>query len=226
MDVSQFTVFVRLNARSSKFEFNVSNSHVDAPQQGHNMWTVADILNKTGYTYEEIMEEGAVILMEVVMDCNLDSSEECKFKVKFKRNDDPTVGRLSHGFNYRYIDRTTAADGAQQRNEYKVFRATFPFYFWGLNLILSSQAKGIMLYVLPHSTAGKFDVMTTSLAIGAGLALLAVAKLITDGIMQYVLPDGRKYKAKKYADFDVETDKKNDQEAEPLMGGGESKATV
>ena len=57
--------------------------------------------------------------------------------------------------------------------------------------MFSLQAKGLMIYVLVKSTCGKFDILTATLAIGSGVALLAVAKLTTDMIMQYALPNGR-----------------------------------
>jgi len=176
--VDQFTVFVRSNVEFQKFGISVANDKGTEVTFNYNLYSLEMMLAATGYTYDDVKAEGAMLLGIVNWDCNFDKpADECDPEFEFIRLDDPN-SPLSSGFNYRYVEYTRQGDGTLTRD--------------------LTKAHGVRIVFMEGGEAGKFDIVTLTVNLGAGLALLGVATLLCDIIVLYFLPQKQMYKDHKY----------------------------
>jgi len=203
--VEQFTVFAKINVQFPKYNIGVSNTNGTKGQttKGFNLWTIADMLQMAGTSFNEIKANGAILLVTAHFECNFDrSSSECVPSFSFARID--AVSALSPGFNFRYVDHywmpdPTVTDGPlpghrQYRDLLKVY--------------------GIRTIYVINGTGAKFDIVPLILNLASGLALLGVATVICDFLALYIMPEKKKYNHAKYED--VEQDVQNS-EVQPLI---------
>merc|ERR1712176_850202 len=119
---------------------------------------------------EEVAETGAIILISSVWNCDFDlDDDECNPTYKMKRIDD-TPNTVSIGYNFRTVD----------YNPTQEFRVLKKLY--GIRVIFIVEGKG-----------GKFDWVALSTTLGAGLAYLGIASIISDIILENFLEESKTY---------------------------------
>jgi len=147
-------------------------------------------------TLEEVSKAGISILFTVEWDCDLDDDPEknCEPEYESRRLDRPDT--FARGFNYHAIsirhelvspDSVTSAE-ARAEAERVVVRDLY--HFNGIRILFKTTGVGC-----------KFDFATLTINVGAGLALVAVAAIITDqllmrfpfwpGVVKIIGPDGK-----------------------------------
>ncbi len=100
---------MRANVRFPKFDVSRTNAVGAGPTRGLSLFTVSDIVSAAGWTYDDIIDKGAVILGTVTYTCDLDKDVElCQPLFTFTRIDPTTKASFSSGFNYRYYEENTA----------------------------------------------------------------------------------------------------------------------
>ncbi|XP_069135019.1 P2X purinoceptor 4-like isoform X2 [Argopecten irradians] len=150
-----------------------STSRADCP-----IFKLSTIVEGSGNNYTDMAVEGGVMQIIIDWDCNLDKSlEDCVPEYTFRRLDSADFS-LSQGFNFRYAKFYRDPDGREVRTLYKAF--------------------GIKYIVTVIGQAGKFNVVPLLLNIGSGLGLLAVATILCDLVVLYVLKAKDVYREKKY----------------------------
>jgi P2X purinoceptor 4 len=134
-------------------------------------------------TYDSIAIKGGVIVISIDWNCNLDYSiDDCLPEYTFSRLDD-AKDKIAKGSNFRYAS-MYEKDGILTRDLFKAF--------------------GIRFIIKVTGTAGKFSIVPLLLNIGSGIGLLAVATVICDIIILYVLKKRKVYKEKKYLNVHAE----------------------
>jgi hypothetical protein len=174
--VANWTVMIRINANFPRFHQQLSNTGKSELELGVNLFRIEDLINKAGFTFDSVKAKGALILVSFKYDCDLNKDiNQCQPVITASRLDQNSS--LSTGFNYRFISKYHV-NGLEYRDLSKVY---------GFRVIVSVEGRG-----------GKFSLGVLSTTIGAGLALLGVAALVSDFVMQYLLPDKQKLVSKKY----------------------------
>ncbi|XP_069135018.1 P2X purinoceptor 4-like isoform X1 [Argopecten irradians] len=142
------------------------------------IFILGDVVRFAGEDYKNMSGSGGVMQIIIDWDCNLDKSlEDCVPEYTFRRLDSADFS-LSQGFNFRYAKFYRDPDGREVRTLYKAF--------------------GIKYIVTVIGQAGKFNVVPLLLNIGSGLGLLAVATILCDLVVLYVLKAKDVYREKKY----------------------------
>jgi len=189
-DVGTFTVFVRTNIKFPRFGIVKDNVGVDATNLtwGTNIWYVHEMVTNSKQTLDTTLRtKGAIFAVIVQYDCDLDFGD-CIPEFSWNRIDKSSNRQtFSTGFNYRYADKWTDWDENLQqfieyRNLYKVY--------------------GLRFFFLLTGRGGKFNIVPLIVNLGSGIALLAVATLLTDIICLYFLPQKKQYKEFKYTKLD------------------------
>jgi hypothetical protein len=178
-NVDQWTVYVRATAYTFDSAFSTATPpdvNNGQPEMGKNLFKIEDILQAAGTSYHEVRTNGAMILGQLLYDCNLDqSTTECNPQIQWTRLDIAGAG----GFNYRYVDRSVGIQsGKTVRTLYKA---------WGIRVMFTVSGNGRRASPTPLFTA-----------IGAGIGLLAVSSVICDIILQYFMPNKDRYKEEKF----------------------------
>ncbi|GFU29844.1 p2X purinoceptor 4 [Nephila pilipes] len=123
--------------------------------------------------YDQIAVKGAAIAVVIDWQCNFDLSEsKCYPTYSFRRLDENSL--ISPGLNFRYAH----FYGDSQRTLYKAY---------GIKFIIMAQGRG-----------GKFNIVPLLLNIGSGLGLLAVATILCDVVVLYILKKKDLYKSVKF----------------------------
>ncbi|VDN35097.1 unnamed protein product, partial [Dibothriocephalus latus] len=123
---------------------------------------IGDIIKYTGSETEDIWTQGGIVAIRIDWTCNLDYDEEdCLPSYSFHRLDDSDSVYMA-GWSLRYADHFVEKG---IRNRYLV------------------KANGIQFVITVHGTGGRFDLLTFSMNLGSGLALLGIATLLCDMIV-------------------------------------------
>eukprot|EP00298_Acanthocystis_sp_HF-20_P010305 c18792_g2_i1.p1 GENE.c18792_g2_i1~~c18792_g2_i1.p1 ORF type:complete len:390 (+),score=137.78 c18792_g2_i1:23-1171(+) len=153
-------------------------------------WTLKELLDQAEAPVEAVKEDGAMLSIRLEWDCVVDKIGGCKSPTgQVRRLDEGKV----RGFNYyspEYVHDQTLNFGADTRILYK---------YTGVRILVSSKGFG-----------KKFSIMATILQFSSGLALLSVAKIVTDFLLLFVLPEKehyRRYKEEETPDFSDLRDK-------------------
>ncbi|XP_054718190.1 LOW QUALITY PROTEIN: P2X purinoceptor 4-like [Uloborus diversus] len=124
--------------------------------------------------YEKLALKGAAVAIIIKWDCNFDfAASKCFPTYEFRRLDEDD-SPIAPGLNFRYAHYYTDS----QRTLYKAY---------GIKFIIMAQGRG-----------GKFNVVPLFLNIGSGLGLLAVATILCDIIVLYIVKKRDVYKSMKY----------------------------
>lgn len=94
----------------------------------------------------QMLVKGAVILIEIIWDCNLDFSNSCFPKYEFRRFDTKETNTAS-GFNFRFANKYY-----ENHIEYRILY----------------KAYGLRFLINVSGSAGKFNIVPFLLSIGAG----------------------------------------------------------
>lgn len=162
------------------------------------IWTLGQIISLASassprpFTLHDLQQTGGVISVNFVYECYFDGgNQNCLPQVVFSRIDDPSS--KSAGFNYRRANMYRDANGILVRDLVKLIGIRFTFQTTGFGKKFTS--------IVPAFTQ-----------LGAGIGLLAVATLVADLLVEYVLPRKRHY-----AEAKIQQVEDLDSESRPLL---------
>jgi len=185
-NVDEFTVFIRISVKWPELGIERNNANGSANQltDNYNLFKVGYMTEAAQTNYSSIVTTGAIILVTSDWQCNFDySADQCIPTFSFSRIDTQT--NLSTGFNFRYVNYYYNDDVLTR----DLIKAT------GLRFIVSIQGIG-----------GQFNIVPLIVNIGSGLALISVATIVTDLILQYLMPKRKVYTKHKYEELDDPVD--------------------
>ena len=185
-NVGAFTVFVNMNVRFpglDKSRTNTIDRNGDgSPVFGLNLFSIDQILEKsvnsdnqeTNLTVKDIRVKGAVVLADVSWNCNFDRDEsECEPDFAFYRLDSQDDS-ISSGFNFR-----TA------------------IYDYDVDVTRTlRKLHGLRLVFVINGSGGQFAFGVLTITLGAGIAYLGIASLITDMVLGHCLKESQGYQKK------------------------------
>ncbi|MES1910457.1 MAG: hypothetical protein MHM6MM_003045 [Cercozoa sp. M6MM] len=188
--VENWTVFGKVNAYFPELDGKVSDATLsnakNAITHGFNLFSIKEMLEEAGTPFDrQVALEGAVLLVTVRYDCDfdreLDTSEKPYTSGREPGNCAPNddTARVSPGFNYRAIN----SHGINDRSLKKLY---------GVRIIFQVEGIGRV-----------FDFVELTTALGAGVALLGVASLLCDFLLEHVLPHKHIYEDAKYDDVTI-----------------------
>ena len=149
------------------------------------IFKLRDILEYVGDNFTEVAFKGGIFGILIHWDCNLDFSEDsCVPSYDFTRLDDPDAP-ISPGYNFRFSDYFV-----ENNKRYRTL----------------TKAFGIKFQVLVNAKAGKFGPVPLFLNLGAGFALLGLAKIWCDFMVLYCLKKRKIYKEHKFDRIDDDAD--------------------
>lgn len=143
------------------------------------IFRLGDIMEYTEAVNKQIWKRGGMVSIYIEWNCNLDYAEEqCLPRYTFRRLDDfdSPVGK---GWNFRFSHHYLE-DNVRKRNLIK--------------------AHGIQFFITVYGRGGKFNLLTFSMNLGSGLALLGIATVLCDMI---VLNITRKRELYRFARVDL-----------------------
>lgn len=124
----------------------------------------------------QIATKGAILLVDIDWTCNFDYDiDDCIPTFTFERVDNDGDGIVSEGFNFR----TVVYENSSTTRELKKL--------YGVRITFTSSGRG-----------GRFSFVALTVTLGAGIAYLGVAKLITDLILSNWMKHTDKYRHAKY----------------------------
>ncbi|KAK7173462.1 hypothetical protein R3I93_003318 [Phoxinus phoxinus] len=189
-----FTVFVKNFIKFPKFAFSKSNvlpttnstylktcrydkdHHPYCP-----IFFVGDVINWTGYNFQNLATKGGSIAVGIEWNCDLDKDEsQCNPEYSFTRLDssDKSQPSVTSGYNFRFARYYSDAAGQTYRNLFKVY--------------------GIRIDILVNGKAGKFSIIPTVINIGSGLALMGAGVFVCDMILLYMMSKSSIYRETKF----------------------------
>lgn len=136
-----------------------------------NLYSVQDLVDLSGYGDENgtagVMAHGAILKVVIVWDCDLNKAfdKSCQKTFSVERLDNADIG---DGFNLREISYWDA-DGDFNPDGREILKR-----------------YGVRVFLLSQGVASKFSLATLVINIGSGLALFAVATVITDLVLVHV----------------------------------------
>jgi len=186
--VGAFTAFVKVDINFQTFGVT-RNNYYDKfgpfPTDGYNLFSVDDMLSDATEgaitSAADVAERGAIVLVTSIWDCDLDEPlEECNPEFRFQRIDGEE-GTISSGFNFRTITYDT-----DEQTRYL------------------AKLMGIRFVFLTEGSAGKFNFAALTVTLGAGLAYLAIAAVVTDLVLENFLEESEDYVKRKHHHLRVE----------------------
>eukprot|EP01083_Nonionella_stella_P097817 274987_1 len=182
-NVGSFTVFVKNDIRFPNFNIEVTNARdyegTGRLTFGKNLFSINDMLRDATngeVNASQIATKGAILLVDIDWTCNFDQGyDECMPQFNFERIDNEGDGIVSEGYNFR----TVVYENNSTLRELKKL--------YGVRITFTSSGRG-----------GQFSMLALSITLGAGIAYLGVAKIVTDLVLSYFLPQSKKYKEAKY----------------------------
>ncbi|KAF4113041.1 P2X purinoceptor 5 [Onychostoma macrolepis] len=188
-----FTIYVKNFIKFPKFAFSKSNvlpttnstylkmcrydkdHHPYCP-----IFLVGDVINWTGYSFQDMATKGGSIGVGIEWNCDLDKDEsQCNPEYSFTRLDSSKNSQNSaiSGYNFRFARYHDAA-GQTYRNLFKVY--------------------GIRFDILVNGKAGRFSIIPTVISIGSGLALMGAGVFACDMILLYMMSKSSFYRETKF----------------------------
>jgi hypothetical protein len=182
-NIPNWTLFIRAHAVWPHYSFRKSNVEgYVGPTLGKNLFTIQTLCNMAGFQYSDVELTGAIVLISIFNDCNLDQANpSCDPQISATRLDISDTASFSNGYNYRFVQETSSgglASGLVSRNLVKAY--------------------GLRFQVKPTGYAGKFKFSALSTTLGAGISFLAISTILSDFIMQKVVKERRTYTKSKF----------------------------
>ena len=186
-NIGNFTVFVKTDIKYDKFDVTRTNTYDingdGSPIYGLNLFTVDEMLsystNGKIKNYKDIASDGAIIMVSSIWNCDFDEDvNECNPEFNFERIDNIN-NTISHGFNFRTVTYDVT----------KKYR-------------LLEKLHGIRVLFVVDGTGRKFNFAALTVTLGAGLAYLSVAKVITDLILDKFMKKSDIYNEFRYKEID------------------------
>ncbi|CAH8605267.1 unnamed protein product [Dicrocoelium dendriticum] len=126
------------------------------------IFRLGDILKYSDAHNKDIWQNGGMVSIHIEWNCNLDFHvDTCLPKYTFRRLDD-FESPVAKGWNFRFSQHYMV-NGTRRRNLIKAY--------------------GIQFFITVYGTGGKFNVLTFSMNLGSGLALLGIATVLCDMIV-------------------------------------------
>lgn len=173
-----FSSFVHFHKFGNDVTTADENVSVHYPQQGANTYNLGDVLRMTNLAPEEFVENGAVLTLNSIFDCNLDQGS-CAMSIQTVNVDTQT------GFNYVH-NNIYFENGVRKRDSYRMF--------------------GIRLLTFAVGFAGKTSFSQILLQVSTAIALLGTAELVADFWMSNCVPERRHYTEQKIIPMEVYSD--------------------
>lgn len=156
------------------FDLDVSTTDetvsVEYPMKHANTYFVHDIIRMANLPMEEVIENGAILSLNMVYDCELDLPKVCRDKLTVTNIDTQTG--FNHVWNNYYYE-----DGKRKRDTYRMYGLRFVVFATGLGHQISTAR-----IVLQFAT---FMSMST------------VAMTLSDLVLQFLIAERASYKAQK-----------------------------
>ncbi|XP_065137529.1 P2X purinoceptor 5-like isoform X2 [Paramisgurnus dabryanus] len=185
-EAENFILQIRNNIRFPKFNFTGSNfkgksikqlntCFYDEIKEPHcPVFRLGDIVQKAGYSFQEMAVYGGSIGIMVEWQCDLDKGWDCNPQYSFARlGNSPT-----HEFKFRYVRYFTDANGGKYRTHYSV--------------------SGIHFDVMVFGMAGMFGIIPTIVNLGSGFAFMGAGAYICDIILLYMMKKRTLYRVLKF----------------------------
>ncbi|XP_016089977.1 P2X purinoceptor 5 [Sinocyclocheilus grahami] len=145
------------------------------------IFLVGDVINWTGYSFQDLATKGGSIGFGIEWNCDLDKDEsQCNPEYSFTRLDSAKNSQNSaiSGYNFRFARYYNDAAGQTYRNLFKVY--------------------GIHFDILVNGKAGRFSIIPTVISIGSGLALMGAGVFVCDMILLYMMSKSSFYRETKF----------------------------
>nr|AAI62598.1 P2rx5 protein [Danio rerio]AAI62608.1 P2rx5 protein [Danio rerio] len=145
------------------------------------IFLVGDVINWTGYTFQDLATRGGSIGIGIEWNCDLDKDEShCNPEYSFTRLDSSENSQhsVTSGYNFRFARYYNDAAGQTYRNLFKVY--------------------GIRFDILVNGKAGRFSIIPTVINIGSGLALMGAGVFACDMILLYMMSKSSFYRETKF----------------------------
>merc|ERR1711865_95988 len=166
--------FTQLDKTRPPYSTMLDKNPTVFPAKFANAYLIGDLLKVAETTYDDTREKGAMLLINLLWDCDLDDPGPCQVKPKIARID---KNKKTRGFSIKraiyYYDGDTRKRDIQ-------------------------HCYGVRLFVTTEGAAVKFDFGACILQFASGLALLAVATGAADGAAMAVMAERKHYKRAKY----------------------------
>merc|ERR1711871_674038 len=166
----QFTTLDRKRVFSTMLDKNPTVY----PAKFANAYNIADLLKKSGTTYTETKEKGAMLLVNLLWNCDLDDPGLCQVDPHIQRIDNK---KSTRGFSIKRA--SYFFDGDTRKRDLQ--------HCYGIRLFVTTEGSGI-----------KMSVPACILQFSSGLALLAVATAAADGAALGVMSERVHYKKFKF----------------------------
>jgi len=152
-----------------KFQLDVATTderkEILYPMKRANTYPLHDLIRMSNLDPEEVVENGAVLIANALLDCDLDTGE-CGSKVETVNVD------TKSGFNYAY-NHVYFEDGVRKRDELRMY---------GIRLLAFATGFG-------SKTSFPMFVLQTS----SGIALMMVAQSVADFVLMTVIAERKHY---------------------------------
>jgi len=169
-----------------KFQLDVSTTdedqQIEYPMKRANTYPLEDLIRMANLDSEEVIENGAVLIANALLDCNLDSGE-CTSHLETINVD------TKAGYNYIY-DHIYFEDGDPNKRRRDVYR------MYGVRLLAFATGFG-----------AKTSFPMIVLQVSSGIALMMIAQTTADMWMMYIVAEKKHYTEQKILqteDFNVE----------------------
>uniref|UniRef100_A0A673LVG3 P2X purinoceptor n=2 Tax=Sinocyclocheilus rhinocerous TaxID=307959 RepID=A0A673LVG3_9TELE len=193
-NAENFTIYVKNFIKFPKFAFSKSNvlpttnstylktcrydkdHHPYCP-----IFLVGDVINWTGYSFQDLATKGGSIGVGIEWNCDLDKDEsQCNPEYSFTRLDSSknSQNSVTSGYNFRFARYYNDAAGQPYRILFKVY--------------------GIRFDILVNGKAGRFSIIPTVINIGSGLALMGAGVFVCDMILLYMMSKSSFYRETKF----------------------------
>lgn len=177
--------FAQLDKNREPYSTMLDKNPTVYPAKFANAYNVADLLKKSGTTYDDTKDKGAMLLVNLVWNCDLDDPGPCQV--------DPIIQRI---------------DNKKSTRGFSIKRATY--FFDGETRKRDLQhCYGIRLFVTTEGSGQKVSASACVLQFASGLALLAVAAAVADGVAISVMSERKHFQRFKY---DISDDFNEDDE--------------
>lgn len=157
-----------------KFQLDVSTTDEDKeilyPLKKANTYPLHDLIRMANIDIEEVIENGAVLIANAMLDCDLDTSQ-CGSKIESTNVD------TKNGFNYVHYHTYFDEQKKRKRDAYR---------FYGIRVLAFATGFG---------TKTSFPMIVLQLS--SGIALMMVAQSVADFVLMFVVPEKRHYTSQK-----------------------------
>jgi len=164
-----FQTFVHYNDFNLDVSTTDEKTSVHFPNEKSNTYRLRDIVAMAGIEPKDFSTNGAVVLLNILFNCNLDS-KQCDLKVESNTVD------IATGYNYVH-NNVYWEDGVRKRDSYRMY--------------------GIRLLTFTTGFGTKTSLSQIILQLSSAVSLFSCAEIVADFWLQNVVPERRHYNHQK-----------------------------